>query len=105
MLRLLIDPASLNRPHARTPPLAQHHLQEWWPPYYGYNHSYWHTSTAVGVYFMIGVLPPNDQRLNLDSRIAVASRIAGTINDLVPLPRPKWLKEFRLLREARISKA
>jgi len=67
-------------------------VQEWWPPYYGYNHSYWHVSVAIGVYFMIGIVEPADQRLNLDSRIQSA---LVTINDLVPAPRPKWLTDFR----------
>jgi len=67
-------------------------VQDWWPPYYGYNHSYWHASIAVGVYFSIGILPPHSQLLNLDSRITIAARL---VNDAIPLPAPKWLPKFR----------
>lgn len=30
-------------------------VQEWWPPYYGYVHAYWHAFTALGVGFMYGI--------------------------------------------------
>jgi len=36
-------------------------VQEWWPPYYGYNHAYWHACDGIGIYFMIGIRPPNSK--------------------------------------------
>jgi hypothetical protein len=70
-------------------------VQEWWPPYYNYNHSYWHACIGVGVYFAIGILPPKEQTLNLDSRIVSVARV---INDAMPGPAPRWLSKFRVPR-------
>jgi hypothetical protein len=68
-------------------------VQEWWPPYYGYNHSNWHASDAVGIAFMIGIRPPDSQLVpsdggggggsggdaSDDKRAVVGSSVVGAI--------------------------
>ena len=86
-------------------------VQEWWPPYYWYNHSYWHSSIAVGVFFMVGIAPPTQppassssssasvpagkRLVQVDARFLVLLR---AINDAIPAPRPAWLTRFRVPR-------
>jgi hypothetical protein len=66
-------------------------VQEWWPPYYGYNHSYWHACDAIGIYFIIGIRPPNSKIAGgaaypLETRV-VGSRIFIA---MPPGPRAKF---------------
>lgn len=73
-------------------------VQEWWPPYYGYNHSYWHSLTAVGMYFLIGIREPEDDMLLRPA--STVHRIANAINlyigNVVPsILKPAWEDRYQ----------
>lgn len=44
--------------------------QDSWPGGYGYMHALWHFFGAIGQFFLIGIRPPEDPMLNLESEIA-----------------------------------
>jgi len=82
-------------------------VQDWWPPYYGYLHSYWHTFVAIGAYFFVGVRAPEPQYLNLEGKItdlmsspppedefirAVGGYLNRQLETYAPVLRPKWRK-------------
>ena len=52
-------------------------VQDWWPPYYGYLHSFWHVFVFIGSFFLAGVRPPRPQILNLDTAIGSTSMQAA----------------------------
>lgn len=60
-------------------------VQEWWPPYYGYLHAYWHASTAMGVGFMVGIQPKRTPE-EREKCPPMASQIVGS-TILLPMPR------------------
>lgn len=85
-------------------------VQDWWPPYYGYLHSYWHAFIAIGGYFFVGIRDPEPQYLNLASDInnveeqletgggnSIANAVGTSLNRglefLLPVVVPKWKRE------------
>jgi hypothetical protein len=66
--------------------------QEWYPPYYWYNHSYWHTLGAIGMWFLTGIKEPQDPALNLEARIA--SSVNALIGRALPFTVPKWQASY-----------
>lgn len=53
--------------------------QDWYPPYYGYLHSYWHASVGIGAYFIMGIREAVDPALNMETRIVAERADAATV--------------------------
>lgn len=78
-------------------------VQEWFPPYYGYNHSAWHACVFIGAYFLLGIKPPSDSIYNLEASIPAIAKpiydaavaINDQINRVLPLTKPVWHDDFR----------
>ena len=64
-------------------------VQEWWPPYYGYNHSYWHALVGAGGAFIVGIRPPRDPMLNLETSIQSA-KMTTTRMTMLPLGKVRY---------------
>lgn len=62
-------------------------VQEWWPPYYGYNHTYWHACDGIGVTFMVGIRPRTSQAdSSRGSAYPIEKQVPGS-SIFAPLPR------------------
>ena len=72
-------------------------VQDWWPPYYGYLHSYWHTFVFIASYFLAGVRDPRPQTLNLDA--AIVSNAICTV-----MVQPNRVVEGRILQPLKIMR-
>jgi hypothetical protein len=57
-------------------------VQEWWPPFYGYVHAYWHVFTALGIGFMYDIQPEE----SATTRTPLESQVIGS-SILKPIPR------------------
>jgi uncharacterized protein DUF3522 len=67
-------------------------VQDWYPPFYGYNHSYWHALGAIGIWFLTGIKEPADPALNLEARIAAS--VNAVIGSVIPWSVPKWQENY-----------
>ena len=56
-------------------------VQEWWPPFYGYVHAYWHVFTALGIGFMYDI-----QHDDAIARTPLESQVVGS-SIIGPVPR------------------
>jgi hypothetical protein len=68
-------------------------VQEWWPPYYGYTHSYWHGCDAIGIYFMIGIRKKNSD-IPGGAAYPVEGRVMG-LGSRIFAPFPKGPQRAR----------
>ena len=68
-------------------------VQDWWPPYYGYTHSYWHTLVGIGIGFFAGIRYPypneGDTVVTTTVKTAAAA-INGTVGRVLPFTVPVW---------------
>jgi hypothetical protein len=67
-------------------------VQDWYPPFYGYNHSLWHLLGGIGMWFLTGIKEPSDPALNLEAQIA--SKINAFIGRAVPFTIPAWQSSY-----------